>query len=448
MPPAPYCRPMRPRPPSAARSQVRGTSRPIWPRVRRIPRALRAGRRTRIRLGVPGCARRRRLRRRRGAASGSGRWRRSSCRPTARSLRSTGPERSRTPRLCRRCSLPVAPASRRRRSRRSRPRPGQSGWRGRHAGAARPRGPTVSPAAEPRRARSAQASRRPGRAPAGTYGRKARALAGGRRRRRPRVVRGRAELFARVDPELREHSAQVPLDRPRADEELCADLGIRAALGGEACDLRLLRGEPVTRVGRALAHSLAGRHPLTSRAFSESVHAGDLRPHPVRDPEMLTSFGAPALASQPLAVDQVSAGEGRTYPRAAQTHDRLAIQLLGNVALAEQRARARLDAERPVRAGGPADLLESAQRAGCALGMAAACGRLDELGVHPRRHTQLLRMPYALLGGGERLLVTAEAVEENGAGPLGDDEPEALAAIQHLAPPGVDQRSGLSLLTA
>src|SRR3954470_18163162 len=130
----------------------------------------------------------------------------------------------------------------------------------------------------------------------------------------------------------------MPLDRARADGELCTDLGIRAALGGEACDLRLLRSKPVARLGRALAHRLAGRHPLTSRAFSESVHAGNLRPHPVCDPEMLTSFGAPALASQPLAVDQVGAGERRTYPRAAQTHDRLAIQLLSNVALAEQRA--------------------------------------------------------------------------------------------------------------
>src|SRR3954465_10989326 len=231
--------------------------------------------------------------------------------------------------------MPVAPASRRRRSRRSGPRPGQSAWRGRLAGAARPRARTASPAAEPRRARSARASRRPGRAPAGTYGRRSPALGGGRRRR-PLVLRCRAELFARVDPELREHPAQVPLDRARADEHLCADLGIRPAPGGEACDLRLLRGEPVTRVGRALAHRLAGRHPLPSRAVSEPRHA-ELPPHLVREPEMLTSSGAPALASQPLAVDQVGAGERRTYPRAAQTRDRLAIELLSNVALAEQR---------------------------------------------------------------------------------------------------------------
>ena len=61
---------------------------------------------------------------------------------------------------------------------------------------------------------------------------------------------------------------------------------------------------------------------------------------------------------------------------------------------------------------------------------------------------ELVRVPYGLLSSGERLLVTAEAVEEHGASPLGDDEPEALAAIQHLAPPGLHQRSGLSLLAA
>jgi uncharacterized membrane protein len=36
-----------------------------------------------------------------------------------------------------------------------------------------------------------------------------------------------------MDPELREHPAQVPLGRARAGEKLCADLGVRAALGGE-----------------------------------------------------------------------------------------------------------------------------------------------------------------------------------------------------------------------
>ncbi len=59
-----------------------------------------------------------------------------------------------------------------------------------------------------------------------------------------------------------------------------------------------------------------------------------------------------------------------------------------------------------------------------------------------------MRVAYGLLGGGQRLLVAAEAIEEKGARPLGGDKPEPLATMHHLAPPGVDQRSGLRLLTA
>ena len=60
--------------------------------------------------------------------------------------------------------------------------------------------------------------------------------------------------------------------------------------------------------------------------------------HPVRDPQLLARFDAPALASQPLAVDEVRTRERGTHPRAAQPRDRLAVQVLGNVTLAEQRA--------------------------------------------------------------------------------------------------------------
>ena len=129
----------------------------------------------------------------------------------------------------------------------------------------------------------------------------------------------------------------MPLDRARADEELCADFGIRATLGGEPCDLRLLRGEAVASLGAALAHRLTGGHPLTAGAFGEPVHA-DLCIHAVRNPELLTGVHAPTCASQPLAVEQVRAGKRGTHPRAAQPRDRLAIEALGNVTLAQQRA--------------------------------------------------------------------------------------------------------------
>src|SRR4051794_25509399 len=99
-----------------------------------------------------------------------------------------------------------------------------------------------------------------------------------------------------MDPELHEHPAQVPLDGARADEKPCADLDIGAALGGEPCDLRLLRSEVVARVGAALAHRLAGRHPLTAGAFGETIHA-DLCIHAVRNPELRARVASPAFSS-------------------------------------------------------------------------------------------------------------------------------------------------------
>src|SRR3954452_16523913 len=50
-----------------------------------------------------------------------------------------------------------------------------------------------------------------------------------------------AELPARADLELGEHLAEVPLDGPRADEELRSDLRVGLPVPGELRDLRLLR---------------------------------------------------------------------------------------------------------------------------------------------------------------------------------------------------------------
>ena len=61
--------------------------------------------------------------------------------------------------------------------------------------------------------------------PAGTCGRASRRapldVGDHRRRRRPRLERCRAELFARMDPELHEHPAQVPLAFDRRPQAPC-----------------------------------------------------------------------------------------------------------------------------------------------------------------------------------------------------------------------------------
>jgi len=62
--------------------------------------------------------------------------------------------------------------------------------------------------------------------------------------------------------ELGEYLAQVPLHRAAGQERLGGDLRVGAAVGGEAGDVRLLRGEHAGRLGDPLAQGLAGSQQL------------------------------------------------------------------------------------------------------------------------------------------------------------------------------------------
>ena len=69
----------------------------------------------------------------------------------------------------------------------------------------------------------------------------------------------------------------------------------------------------------------------------------------VGDAQLLARVDAPALAAQPLAVEQVRAGELRPQPGAAEPLDRLAVEAARPPSPSLSSARdARLDAERPV----------------------------------------------------------------------------------------------------
>src|ERR671915_637330 len=68
-------------------------------------------------------------------------------------------------------------------------------------------------------------------------------LALGRRGRVHGLRERRAELLAGADAELCEHLVQVVFDRAWADEQLGADLRVRAPLLREPGHLPLLRGE-------------------------------------------------------------------------------------------------------------------------------------------------------------------------------------------------------------
>jgi hypothetical protein len=231
----------------------------------------------------------------------------------------------------------------------------------------------------------------------------------------------------------------VPLHRARAEEELGPDLRVRLPAGGQARDLGLLRGQLVERLDRALTHGLAGGQQLAPGALGERLHA-DVREHHVRDSQLLTGVDATVLAPQPLAVQEVRAGQRGTDLDARQPFDRLLVEPLGRIPLGQHRCRAREGSKRPVRAGGLRYLSELGERTGRTLRLAAARGALDQLGQQPDRRAQPARGLGGVLGRGHGVLVPAEPVVANRAAPVVGDEPEPFAAPQHILPPLLDER--------
>jgi hypothetical protein len=66
---------------------------------------------------------------------------------------------------------------------------------------------------------------------------------------------------------------------------------------------------------------------------------------------LLAGIEVARLAPEPLLVEEVGAGELHAEARAAEPLDRFAIESVGGLAVAEQRAAARLDAKTPICAG-------------------------------------------------------------------------------------------------
>ena len=145
-----------------------------------------------------------------------------------------------------------------------------------------------------------------------------------------------AEFPARGDAQLDEHLTQVPLDRPRADEQLGTDFRIGIAGPGEPGDLGLLGSELVGRLEAALAHVLAGRQQLAAGSLGEPFDPHRGQPL-AGGPQRLARFRAAVLAAQPFAVQQVRAGQFHPDAGAAESLYRLAVQVLGGLAAAEQR---------------------------------------------------------------------------------------------------------------
>ena len=90
--------------------------------------------------------------------------------------------------------------------------------------------------------------------------------------------------------------------------------------------------------------------------------------------------GAAVVAAQPLAVEQVRAGQLGPLPGAAQRVDRFPVQALRGLAVAQQRAAARLDAQAEVGRPGLGELRQPGQGTDCDAGIPGVDGGLDQLG--------------------------------------------------------------------
>src|SRR6476659_141796 len=184
------------------------------------------------------------------------------------------------------------------------------------------------------------------------------------------------ELSPRADPELCEHLAHVPFNRARAEEQPRGDLWIRVAFARKLGDLTLLGGQFVAALCPAFADLLSRGYELSPSALGESVHA-ETREHVVRRTQLLAGIDAPACAAKPFPVEQVCARAFRRDAATGKPVDRLAIELIGRPALAQQGARASFDAQGPFGSSCLGSLRQAFQ-GGCRdSGLRATSRRLD-----------------------------------------------------------------------
>src|SRR5262245_29271033 len=103
----------------------------------------------------------------------------------------------------------------------------------------------------------------------------------------------------------------------------------------------------------------------------------------MRCAERGTRVGTAALATQPLAVEQICTGEFRAEPCTRKAIDGFLEVRLRAVAFAEECARPGFDPQRPVGARGGRGLRQSFERFARDVRPPELDARLDELGERP-----------------------------------------------------------------
>ena len=111
----------------------------------------------------------------------------------------------------------------------------------------------------------------------------------------------------------------------------CAAISrVGGAVAGQAGDQRFLRGQGIGRLDGALPGVPAGRPQLDARPFGKRRGAEGVE-ELVRAAELIAGVTPAPLAAQPLAVEQVGAGQVHPQAGAAEAVDRLAVEVLGGL---------------------------------------------------------------------------------------------------------------------
>jgi hypothetical protein len=145
------------------------------------------------------------------------------------------------------------------------------------------------------------------------------------------------ELVARADFELAEHLVEVIFDAARADEQPGADLRVGEPLAGEPRDLRVLRRETFLASDGPSGDSLTRGRQLALGAAGGSLDP-HRREHGACRPKLVAALRPAALGVQPLPADEMRAGELDADACAPQAFDRVSVEALGDLSVAEQRS--------------------------------------------------------------------------------------------------------------
>ena len=191
-----------------------------------------------------------------------------------------------------------------------------------------------------------------------------------------------------------------------------------------------------------LAYRHSGGDQFTAGSFGECVraHVGE---HVVGRGQLAAGIETAVLPPQPLAVQQVGAGELDAHASQAEPLDGLDVELLGRVTLCSpvREHRASIPRAHSV----PLALVVRASKLECicgAVGVATSHRGLDELHQGPRGEAELVRVSGSSLCCRQGFLVLTQAVVENSRGVVDDGEPHAFTSLRGPRKGGSDELGG------